>query len=98
MVFGLLGRCHEIPIRQPSLNCILFDALVHPRMTYACEVWAIAGLQKAMDEMESILRRFLKMLLGVSSNTFNTGLGEIRQIAITACMASAMFKVFGSYA
>ena len=68
-VFGLLGRCHELHICQPLLKLKLFDALVRPIMLYACEVWAIVGGKQALEDMERVEIRFLKMLLGVPQNT-----------------------------
>ena len=68
-MFGVLGRCHELHIYQPSLKLKLFDALVRPIMTYACETWAILGGKAAMRDIERVELRFLKMLLGVPENT-----------------------------
>ena len=68
-MFAVLGRCHELHIQQPLLKLKLFDALVRPIMTYACEAWAIMGAKGLLYDMEKIELRFLKMLLGVPQNT-----------------------------
>ena len=49
----------------------LFDALVRRIMSYACEVWAIVGGKGALQDLERVKLRFLKLLLGVPQNTSN---------------------------
>ncbi len=66
---AVLGRCFEIPIHAPQLKCMLFDALVQPILNYACEVWASVGGKNALEDLQRVELRFLKMLLGVPPNT-----------------------------
>ncbi len=69
-LFAVYGRCHELHIHQPLLKCQLFDALVRPIMTYACEVWAVMdGTKTALEQIERIHVGFFKRLLGVPAST-----------------------------
>lgn len=34
-------RCALLGIKDPALQCKLFDTLVLPIMRYGCEVWAV---------------------------------------------------------
>ena len=47
--------------------CKLFDMLVLPILSYACEVWAVAP--RAVENAEKLHRQFLKQLLGIRSST-----------------------------
>ena len=64
-LFAMYGRCHELHIHDPRLKCKLFDALVQPILTYACEVWSVVGNLSALEKLERIHIGFLKRLLGV---------------------------------
>lgn len=65
---ALQGRCHELHIRDPALQCMLFDALIRPILSYACEIWVALGLS-AMQKLEQVYTRFLRQLLGVPTQT-----------------------------
>ena len=67
-LFAIYGRCHELHIQDPRLKCKLFDALVQPILTYACEIWSVVGNLSALQKLERIHVGFLKKLLGVHSN------------------------------
>ena len=67
--FALLGRCQQIHIHEPKLKLKLFDALVRPVLSYACEVWAPIGGKKALDQLEQVHKHFLRRILGVPSST-----------------------------
>ena len=55
-----------IYINDPSMQCHLFDTLVLPILSYACEVWAVD--EKAGDLGEQLHRQFLRHLIGVRDN------------------------------
>jgi exonuclease III len=65
-VFALRRRCAELHICDPAMQCQLFDALVKPVLSYACEVWSD---HTACQQLEVIHRAFLKSLLGVRTTT-----------------------------
>lgn len=67
-LFALHARCHELHIHDPRLKCKLFDALVQPILTYACEVWSVVGNVTLLHKLERIHIDFLKRLLGVHNN------------------------------
>ena len=67
-LFAMYGRCHELHIHDPRLKCKLFDALVQPILTYACEVWSVVGNLSALEKLERIHIGFLKKLLGVHNH------------------------------
>ena len=52
------------------MQCQLFDALVLPILSYACEVWAVD--EKVGDVAERLHRQFLKHLMGVRDSVANT--------------------------
>ncbi len=38
-LFALCRRCNDLSITDPEVMCQLFDSLVYPILSYACEVW-----------------------------------------------------------
>ncbi len=38
-LFVLRRRCNDLSIKDPEIMCQLFDSLVNPVLSYACEVW-----------------------------------------------------------
>ncbi len=48
-LFALHRKCNELNITDPEVLCKLFDPLVRPILSYACEVWTsctrVKGLQ-----------------------------------------------------
>jgi hypothetical protein len=38
-LFALRCRCNDLSITDPEVMCQLFDSLVRPILSYACEVW-----------------------------------------------------------
>jgi hypothetical protein len=38
-LFALHRRCNDLSITDPEVMCQLFDSLVRPVLSYACEVW-----------------------------------------------------------
>ena len=68
-MFAMRRRCALLGIRDPALQCKLFDILVLPILSYACEVWA---MNASVGEAAEVLHRsFLKHLLGVRMCTAN---------------------------
>ena len=60
-------RCAFLHISDPKQRCKLFDSLVLPILSYACEVWAVD--KEVGDSAEQLHRHFLKHVLGVRGNT-----------------------------
>ena len=68
-LFAMRRRCAWLGIRDPALQCKLFDTLVLPILSYGCEVW---GVNPKIGEAAELLHRdFLKRLLGVRKSTMN---------------------------
>ena len=68
-LFAMRRRCLLLGIRDPAMQCKLFDTLVLPILSYACEVWAVDS--SAGEAGEVLHRGFLKHLLGVRNSTAN---------------------------
>jgi len=62
-------RCALLGIRDPALQCKLFDTLVLPILSYGCEVWGVDT--KSSAAAEALHRDFLRRLLGVRKSTAN---------------------------
>ena len=45
-IFAMRRRCAELGIRDPALQCKLFDTFVLPILSYAVEVWGSLALVK----------------------------------------------------
>lgn len=68
-MFAMRRRCALLGIRDPALQCKLFDTLVLPILSYAVEVW---GVKHSFGEAAEVLHRsFLKHLLGIRKSTTN---------------------------
>ena len=68
-MFAMRRRCAEVGIRDPALQCKLFDTLVLPILSYGVEVW---GVKPSLGEAaEALHRSFLKSLLGIRKSTSN---------------------------
>jgi hypothetical protein len=65
-IFALWRRCIELRIFDPALQCLLFDALVKPMLSYGCEVWSD---HMAREQLKVVHRAFLKLSLGVNTMT-----------------------------
>lgn len=68
-LFAMLASCRRLHIHDPRLRCKLFDALVRPVLSYACELWAAVGSATALKQLEQVHRMFLRGLLGLPENT-----------------------------
>ena len=69
-LFAMLGRCRQLRIHKPDMKCKLFDCLVRPILSYACELWSvIVGSKTAMKQLEQVHIGFLRRLLGVPVST-----------------------------
>ena len=68
-VHAMRRRCAHLHIRDPALQCKLFDSLVKPILSYASEVWAVDP--KVGASTEKLHRQFLKQLLRVRNSTTN---------------------------
>ena len=68
-MFAMHADCRRLHIHDPCLRCQLFDALIRPILSYACEVWVPLGGKDAIKKLEQVHVSFLKGLLGVPVNT-----------------------------
>ena len=66
---AMLRRCRELGINDPALQVKLFDALVHPVMTYAVEFWGAGDVLKGELAGDRVQRSFLRGVLGVRTGT-----------------------------
>jgi len=68
-IFATRRSCAPLGIRDPALQCKLFDTLVPPILSYAVEVWSV---KRSIDEAAEVLHKsFLKSLLGIWKSTAN---------------------------
>jgi hypothetical protein len=68
-LFVLRRRCNDLSITDPEVMCQLFDSLVRPVLSYACEVWTSCTGAKGLQQAEQVQRMFLRGILGVSKTT-----------------------------
>ena len=62
-LLAMRRRCALLGIRDPALQCKLFDTLVLPIVSYGCEVWGVDA--KCGAAAEALHKGFMKSLLGV---------------------------------
>lgn len=62
-------RCAFLRLTDPAAKCQLFDTLVLPILSYACEVWATDP--DVGQACETLHRQFLRQLLGVRKTVTN---------------------------
>ena len=68
-MFAMRRQCALLGIRDPALQCKLFDNLVLPILSYGFEVWAVNS--KICEAAELWHRDFLNCLLGVRKCTIS---------------------------
>jgi len=66
---ALRRRCNDLSITDPEVMCQLFDSLVHPVLSYACEVRTGCTWVKGLQQAEQVHRMFLRGILGVNKTT-----------------------------
>jgi hypothetical protein len=49
-LFALRRRCNDLSITNPEIMCQLFDSLVCPVLSYACEVWKVVHGRKGCNK------------------------------------------------
>jgi hypothetical protein len=59
----------DLSITDPKIMCQLFDSLVRPILSYACEVWTGCTGAKGLQQAEQVHRMFLRGILGVNKTT-----------------------------
>ena len=62
-LFAMRRCCTLLGIRDPALQCKLFDTLVLPILSYGCEVWGAGA--KCGAAAEALHKGFMKSPLGV---------------------------------
>ena len=69
---SLYRRCIEHHIDTPNIMCKLFDSLITPVLSYACETWAHSpGITTTLNRFEVLHRRFLRRIAGMHHTTLN---------------------------
>ncbi len=76
-LFALHRRCNDLSIIDSEVMCQLFDSLVRPVLSYACEVWTGCIRVKGLQQAEQVHRMFLR---GIQ--------GSIKQQALLLCWGS----------
>ena len=56
-MFAMWRRCALLGIRDPALQCKLFDTLVLPILSYGAEVWGVPG--SFVEAAEAVHRNFV---------------------------------------
>ncbi len=59
-LFALHRRCNDLNITDLEVMCQLFDSLVRPVLSYACEVWTGCTRAKGIQQAEQVHRMFLR--------------------------------------
>ena len=92
-MFAMRRRCVLLGIRDPAMQCKLFDTLVLPILSYACEVWSV---NPNVGEAAEVLHgSFLKHLLGVRTCTANeTVLAEFGRFPLQPVTGSLLAADF----
>ena len=65
-IFHVYNKCKPVGRATPSLSIKMYDSYVSPVLNYACEIW---GNFKPIPDVERVLLRYLKFMLGVKSGT-----------------------------
>jgi hypothetical protein len=68
-LFALRRKCNDLSIIDSKVMCQLFDSLVRPVLSYACEVWTGCTRVKGLQQAEQVHRMFLRGILGVNKTT-----------------------------
>jgi hypothetical protein len=68
-LFALRRKCNDLSITDSEVMCQLFDSLVCPVLSYACEVWTGCTGGKGLQQVEQVHRMFLRGILGVNKTT-----------------------------
>ncbi len=68
-LFALRRKCNDLSITDPEVMCQLFDSLVRPVLSYACEVWTSCTGAKGLQQVKQVHRMFLRGILGVNKTT-----------------------------
>jgi len=68
-LFALCRKCNDLSITDPEVMCQLFDSLVRPVLSYACEVWIGCTWVKGLQQAEQVHIMFLRGILGVNKAT-----------------------------
>jgi hypothetical protein len=68
-LFALCRRCNDLSIIDPEVMCHLFESLVRPVLSYACEVWTGCIGAKGLQQVEQVHKMFLRRILRVNKTT-----------------------------
>jgi len=68
-LFTLRHRCNDLSITDSEVMCQLFDSLVRPVLSYACEVWIGCTGAKGLQQAEQVHRMFMTGILGINKIT-----------------------------
>jgi hypothetical protein len=67
--FALRRKCNDLSITNLKVMCQLFDSLVCPVLSYACEVWIGCTRAKRLQQAEQVHKMFMRGILGVNKTT-----------------------------
>ncbi len=94
-LFALCRKCNELSITDPEVMCQLFDSLVCPVLSYACEVWTGCTGVKRLQQAEQVHRMFLRGILGVNKTTSTFAvLGEFGRYSLEYFWWQQTFKYY----
>jgi hypothetical protein len=94
-LFALRRRCNDLSITDPEVMCQLFDSLVRPVLSYACEVWIGCTRAKGLQQAEQVHIMFLRGILGVNKATSTfTVLGEFGRYPLEYFWWQQTFKYY----
>jgi hypothetical protein len=51
-LFALCRKCNDLSITDPKVMCQLFNSLIRPILSYACEVWTRCIGAKGLQQVE----------------------------------------------
>jgi hypothetical protein len=54
-LFTLCRKCNDLSITDPKVMCQLFDSLVRPVLSYACEVWTCVQGRKGCNKQNKYI-------------------------------------------
>ncbi len=93
--FALRRKCNDLSITDPEVMCQLFDSLVRPVLSYACEVWIGCTRVKRLQQVEQVHKMFMRGILGVNKTTSTFAvLGEFGRYPLEYFWWQQTFKYY----
>jgi hypothetical protein len=93
-LFALRRKCNDLSITNPEVMCQLFDSLVRPILSYACEVWTGCTGAKGLQQAEQVHRMFMREILKVNKTTSTFAmLGGVWKVSIRVFLVATNSQV-----